>query len=161
MRVPIIIASPHDQEWADKIIEGLKEFGIPYKVHIASAHKVPEKVLDIVQKYNEEKEICFITVAGRSNGLSGVVAANSAHPVIACPPFKDKSDYLVNIHSSLQMPSDTPVLTVLDPSNAASAAVRILGIKNEELKKKIEQKIKMLKKSFPWIHPNHRAQSAE
>lgn len=148
MLVPLIIASPQDQDWADKIIEGLKEFGIPSKVHIASAHKVPEKVLEIVKKYNDEEEICFITIAGRSNGLSGVVAANSIHPVIACPPFKDKSDYLVNIHSSLQMPSDTPVLTVLDPGNAASAAVRILGIKNDELRKKIEQKIKGVKRSF-------------
>ena len=148
MLVPIIIASKGDQEWADKIIEGLKEFDIPYTIHIASAHKVPEKVLEIVEKYNEEKDICFITVAGRSNGLSGVIAANSVHPVIACPPFKDKSDYLVNIHSSLQMPSDTPVLTVLDPRNAASAAARILGIKNEELRMKVKQKIDEVKKLF-------------
>jgi|SRR3989304_3758056 len=148
MLVPIIIASPQDQDWADKIIEGLKDFGIPYKVHVASAHKVPEKVFEIVGRYNDEKEICFITVAGRSNGLSGVVAANSVHPVIACPPFKDKLDYLVNIHSSLQMPSDTPVLTVLDPANAAAAAARILGIKDDGVRMKVKQKIRVVRKSF-------------
>ena len=85
-------------------------------MELASAHKVPEKVLGIVQQYNSEKDVVYVTVAGRSNGLSGVVAANSIHPVMACPPFKDKQDLLVNIHSTMQMPSETPVLTVLDPN---------------------------------------------
>ena len=68
-----------------------------------------------------------VIIAGRSNALSGFVAANSPFPVIACPPFKDKLDYLVNIHSSLQMPSKVPVMTVIDPKNAVLAAQRILG----------------------------------
>ena len=67
-----------------------------------------------------------ITVAGRSNALSGLVAANMKWPVIACPPFKDHSDYMVNIHSSIQMPSLVPAMTVIDPGNAALAAVKIL-----------------------------------
>lgn len=148
MLVPIIIASKQDQEQANKIIAVLAEFDIEYKVHIASAHKVPDKVLKIVQSYQDEENVCFMTIAGLSNGLSGLVAANSVHPVIACPLFKDKADYLVNIHSSLQMPSGTPVLTVIDPKNAALAVARILGINNTELRAAIAEKIKDTKNSF-------------
>ncbi|NOZ03854.1 MAG: AIR carboxylase family protein [FCB group bacterium] len=47
---------------------------------------------------------------------------------MACPPFKDKIDMMVNIQSTLQMPSNTPVLTILDPGNCALAVKRILGV---------------------------------
>lgn len=149
MLVPIIYGSPSDQPFVEKITAELDKLEIPYKEHVASAHKVPEKVLEIVQNYNNSEEnICYITIAGRSNGLSGVTAANSIHPVIACPPFKSKEDMLVNINSTLQMPSATPVLTVIDPKNAALAAVRILGNADKELQKKITEKIQKIKNSF-------------
>lgn len=123
----IIMGSEKDKPHVSKITKELKKLKIPYKEIIASAHKQTKKVLTLVGKYNKDKaKICYITVAGRSNALSGVVAANSVHPVIACPPFKDKRDYQINIHSTLQMPSKVPVLTVLDPNNAALAAQRIL-----------------------------------
>ncbi|MBU1935507.1 AIR carboxylase family protein, partial [Patescibacteria group bacterium] len=89
-----------------------------------------------------------ITIAGRSNGLSGVTAANSIHPVIACPPFSDKADYLTNIHSSVQMPSDTPAMTVIDPQNAAMAALRILALTDKKLRKQIAEHINEIKESF-------------
>ncbi|MEO2090963.1 MAG: AIR carboxylase family protein, partial [Gemmataceae bacterium] len=57
-------------------------------------------------------ETLKLFIAGRSNALSGFVAANSEFPTLGCPPFSDKADMLVNIHSTLQMPSNTPVLTV-------------------------------------------------
>jgi phosphoribosylcarboxyaminoimidazole (NCAIR) mutase len=83
--------------------------------------------LEILDTINESVEpVVCITVAGRSNALSGVVACNSKWPVIACPYFQDLQDYSVNIHSTLQMPSKVPVLAAIDPQNAALAAVRIL-----------------------------------
>ena len=97
---------------------------------------------------NKQKNVVYITCAGRSNGLSGVIAGSSVHPVIACPPFSGKDDYLVNIHSTLQMPSDTPVLTVVDPKNAALAAARILSLCDESLRKKVEKRISEVKHSF-------------
>ena len=69
-----------------------------------------------------------ITIAGMSNALSGVVACNLKWPVIACPYFQDNQDYLVNIHSTLQMPSKVPTLTAINPQNAALAAIRILNM---------------------------------
>jgi len=86
------------------------------------------KVLEILEANNDKENIVYITIAGRSNALSGFVAANSDFPTIACPPFSDKMDMVVNIHSTLQMPSNTPVLTVLDPGNCALAVKRIFGL---------------------------------
>lgn len=149
MIIPILLGSEKDKDHAVKITVVLDEFEIPYKVHVASAHKVPEKVLDLIKEYDgEEGPVCYITAAGRSNALSGFVAANSIYPVIGCPPFSDKADLLVNIHSTLQMPSDTPVLTVIDPQNAAMAAIRILAAHNDDLRKKVRAHIVTLKKNF-------------
>lgn len=149
MKVIFILGSEVDKPHAEKIQGELDKWGVTYDLHVASAHKVPEKVFELVKGYNEgDEDIVYITIAGRSNGLSGVTAANAVHPVIACPPFKDKDDMLVNMHSTLQMPSDTPVLTVIDPKNAAVAAVRMLALKDGELKKKIAENIQEIKKSF-------------
>lgn len=148
-KIIIIMGSVSDKEHARKIRKELKKYSVEIVELIASAHKVPELVLKIVKKYNASKNnVCYITIAGRSNGLSGVTAANAVHPVIACPPFKDKRDYQVNIHSTLQMPSQTPVLTVIDPKNAAEAAVRILGVGDEKLRKQISGGIKKMKRGF-------------
>ena len=84
--------------------------------------------MEILNNNKEEKDVVYITIAGRSNALSGFVAANSEFPTLGCPPFSDKADMLVNIHSTLQMPSNTPVLTVIDPGNCALAVKRIFGV---------------------------------
>ena len=148
MLVPIILGSKSDSDHAKKVSTVLKQFGIPFKMMIASAHKVPEKVFEIVSDFNKQEDIVYITVAGRSNGLSGVVGANSIHPVIACPHFKCREDYLINIHSTLQMPSDTPTLTVLDQKNAALNAVRILALKDDKLRKKYVKYVQAVKAKF-------------
>ncbi len=149
MKVIFILGSEVDQPHADKIIAELNAWGLEHDLHVASAHKVPEKVFELVKGYNEgDQDVVYITIAGRSNGLSGVTAANAIHPVIACPPFKDKEDMIVNLNSTLQMPSDTPVLTVLDPKNAAAAAARMLALKDPDLKKKVVERISEIKQSF-------------
>ena len=128
MKVVIIMGSESDRDFAQKIINGLEKFSLSYDVNVASAHKQPLEVLNIIKSNASEKGVVYITIAGRSNALSGFVAANSNSPVIACPPFKDKTDMLVNIHSTLQMPSNAPVLTILDPGNCALAVKRILKL---------------------------------
>ena len=128
MKVVIIMGSTSDEPHAKKITDGLDNYGISWEQHAASAHKQPLKVLEILNNNQDEKKVIYITIAGRSNALSGFVAANSEFPTIGCPPFSDKSDMLVNIHSTLQMPSQTPVLTVIDPGNCALAVKRIFGV---------------------------------
>jgi 5-(carboxyamino)imidazole ribonucleotide mutase len=125
MKTVIIMGSTSDERHAKKITDKLDVYGIQWEQHAASAHKEPRKVLEILDSNKNEKDLVYITIAGRSNALSGFVAANSEFPTLACPPFSDKTDMLVNIHSTLQMPSNTPVLTVLDPGNCALAVKRI------------------------------------
>lgn len=148
MIIPILLGSQSDLDHAKKITDELDAFGVAHDVRVISAHKVPEICVEYIQKMNKEKDVVYITCAGRSNGLSGVISGSAFHPVIACPPFSDKADYLVNIHSSVQMPGDTPAMTVIDPKNAALAAVKILAIANPELRKKVEERIAKVKKSF-------------
>jgi len=127
MKTVIIMGSTSDEHHAKKITDKLDNYGIQWEQHAASAHKDPRKVLDILDSNKNKKDLVYITIAGRSNALSGFVAANSEFPTLACPPFSDKTDMLVNIHSTLQMPSNTPVLTVLDPGNCALAVKRMFG----------------------------------
>lgn len=128
MKAILIMGSTSDEPHAKKITNKLDEYGIAWEQHAASAHKQPLKVLEILTANKDKKEIVYITIAGRSNALSGFVAANCEFPTLGCPPFADKTDMLVNIHSTLQMPSNTPVLTILDPGNCALAVKRILGV---------------------------------
>ncbi len=128
MKAIIIMGSASDEPHAKKITDKLDEYEISWEQHAASAHKQPLKVLEILDTNKDSKDIIYITIAGRSNALSGFVAANSEFPTLGCPPFSDKSDMLINIHSTLQMPSNTPVLTVIDPGNCALAVKRIFGV---------------------------------
>ena len=122
------MGSTSDEPHAKKITNKLDEYKILWEQYAASAHKEPLKVLKILENNKDNTNIVYVTIAGRSNALSGFVAANSNFPTIGCPPFSDKSDMLVNIHSTLQMPSNTPVLTVIDPGNCALAIKRIFGL---------------------------------
>ena len=127
MKAVLIMGSTSDEPHAKKITDKLDEYEINWEQHAASAHKQPLKVLEILDANKDGQDIVYITIAGRSNALSGFVAANSEFPTLGCPPFSDKADMLVNIHSTLQMPSNTPVLTVIDPGNCALAVKRIFG----------------------------------
>ena len=128
MKAILILGSDTDTDWAKQITDRLTALGVRWEQHVASAHKTPRKVLEILDRHANDRQLVYVTIAGRSNALSGFVAANSKVPTLACPPFKDKVDMLVNIHSTLQMPSRTPVLTVLDPGNCAEAVKRILDL---------------------------------
>ena len=127
MKAILIMGSTSDEPHAKKITDKLDEYGITWEQHAASAHKQPLEVLEILEANKDGQDIVYVTIAGRSNALSGFVAANSEFPTLGCPPFSDKADMLVNIHSTLQMPSNTPVLTVIDPGNCALAVKRIFG----------------------------------
>ncbi len=147
--VIIIMGSKADFEHGQKIARVVEEFGIKCVMRVASAHKVPLKVLEIIKEY-ENEEVVFITVAGRSNALSGFVDAQTARPVIACPPYSDKFSG-ADIFSSLRMPSGVCPLTILEPEEAGLAAIKILALVNKTLESKLksyqEQKRKELEKA--------------
>jgi phosphoribosylaminoimidazole carboxylase PurE protein len=149
MKVTFLLGSKTDTGYAEKIQETLKEFGVPSEIIVASAHKVPEKVVEILEKLNADPQPqVVITVVGMSNGLGGVAAGSCVHPVLNCPPFQSEAEYLTDIHSSLRMPSDVPVLTVLNPKNAAIAAVKILAQSDSGLKEKVAARIAKVKSGY-------------
>jgi phosphoribosylaminoimidazole-succinocarboxamide synthase len=123
----IMAGSRTDEAHVQKICDGLSAEGIPHQAIYASAHKQPATVAELMELFNQSLEpVVCIAVAGMSNALGGVLAANVRWPVINCPPFKDLTDYSINIHSSLQMPRNVPGMTVIHPGNAAQATARIL-----------------------------------
>lgn len=149
MHVTLLLGSKSDTETANTIAAVLKEFSVPAEIVVASAHKVPEKVVEIVEKLNADPQPrVIITVVGMSNGLAGVVAASSLHPVLNCPPFKNLEEYQVDLHSSLRMPSEVPVMTVLHPKNAALAAVRIFAEQDAKLKELLRKRIEKIKAEY-------------
>ncbi|MBI4712635.1 MAG: AIR carboxylase family protein [Planctomycetes bacterium] len=137
MKVVIIMGSKGDLEHSQKIASVIKKFGVDCIMRIASAHKVPLKALEIIKEY-AKNETVFITVAGRSNALSGFVDANTAFPVIACPPYSDKFGGN-DLYSTLRMPSGVCPMLVLEPEEAGLAALKIIGLTNQSLHKKIEE----------------------
>lgn len=149
MLVPVLLGGELDREWAKKITDELDKWGIPHKVQVCSAHKVPEMLVEIIKEYNQfDGLLCYVTIAGRSNGLSGCTAGSSIHPVIACPPFKDKDDMTVNLNSTVQMPSETPVLTVLDPNNVANCIARMFGLADKEMQEKCVKHVQDVKAKY-------------
>ncbi|MFH0770144.1 MAG: AIR carboxylase family protein [Candidatus Peregrinibacteria bacterium] len=149
MLITLLLGSASDREFAGKIEEVLKEFSVPSQTIVASAHKVPEKVVEIIEKLNKDPQPqVIITVVGMSNGLGGVAAGSSVHPVITCPPAQSIEEYQVDLHSSLRMPSDVPVMTVLNPKNAALAAIRILAEGDAGLRAKVKARIQKIKRSY-------------
>jgi len=135
MKALILMGSKADTEHCSKIASVLSKLGVKSEMRIGSAHKVPLKALEII-KQNESEDTVFITVAGRSNALSGFSDAQTYCPVIACPPYGDKYSG-ADIFSSLRMPSGVAVLTVLEPELAALAAAKILGLKDSTIREKV------------------------
>jgi len=137
--VVILMGSKSDVELAEKVARVLEDFEIAHEMRIASAHKTPEKVLEILRK-NETggEDLVYVTIAGRSNALSGMVDANTRYPVIACPPYSEKFSGM-DILSSLRMPSGVAPLVVLEPEAAALAAAKILALKNPKIAERVSK----------------------
>ena len=127
--VVILSGSPSDDWHIEKLRKNCEKHQNYYREHVCSAHKKTKQLLEILNKYNMNKtrKIVFVTVAGMSNALSGVVTCNTHHPVIACPPHSDKIDMLTNINSTLQMPSKVPVATILHAENCVLFCKKILS----------------------------------
>lgn len=141
-KVVIIMGSKADLDWSKKIAESLNKFGIESILRIASAHKVPLKCYELIKEY-EKENVLFITVAGRSNALSGFTDVQTHCPVIACPPYSEKFGG-TDIYSSLRMPSGVAPMVITEPENAGLAAAKIFGLTDEIIRKKVKDyQIKM------------------
>jgi len=139
MLVIIILGSPSDTPFGKQIVKTLEGFSIPSETRIASAHKTPRYLLDLLEKYEADPQPkVYITVAGRSNALSGMVDAQVTAPVIACPPYSERfagGDVL----SSLRVPSGVAPAVILEPESAALLAAKMLGLTDAGLCEKIRK----------------------
>jgi 5-(carboxyamino)imidazole ribonucleotide mutase len=132
--VPILMGSRSDMSHAEAIADALVDFGIESELRIGSAHKTPAHVLEIINHYEvNPRPKVYITIAGRSNALSGFLDAQVSAPVIACPP-SSSSFGGADIFSSLRMPSGVAPGVVLEPANAALLAAKILALVDETVR---------------------------
>ncbi len=135
--VPIIMGSRSDMAHAQAIAAALDELGVPRQLRVASAHKAPRYLLDLLGAYEADPQPkVYITIAGRSNALSGMVDAQVATPVIACPPMSEAFGG-ADVFSSLRMPSGVAPAVVLDPAGAALLAAKILGLADPAVRERV------------------------
>jgi len=134
-KVVIVMGSERDFEFCHEIARHLKVLKLDYEFRVASAHKTPQKVLQILKEYQKER-VVYVTVAGRSNALSAFVDANTTKPVIACPPYSEKFGG-TDIYSSLRVPSGIGSVVTIEPEGAAIAAAKIFAMEDKELAKRI------------------------
>ena len=135
--VVILMGSKADAAHCDKIAEAARGFGLDAITRIGSAHKTPEHVSQLLRDYEADpRPKVYITVAGRSNALSGFTDGAVSAPVIACPPSSEAFGG-VDVFSSLRMPSGIAPAVVLDPGNAALLAAKILGLNDPIVREKV------------------------
>jgi phosphoribosylaminoimidazole carboxylase PurE protein len=136
--VVILMGSKADMEHCKKIADACQSFGIETVLRVGSAHKTAEHALAILREYeSDSRPKVYITVAGRSNALSGFTDGSVSAPVIACPPPSDSFGG-ADIYSSLRMPSGIAPAVVLEPVNAALLAAKIFGVANAEVREQVK-----------------------
>ena len=136
--VVILMGSKSDAPFVERITGALDGLGVAYEQRVASAHKSARYLLDLLAQYEAGGQVgVYITVAGRSNALSGMVDANVAAPVIACPPYSEKFGG-ADLFSSLRMPSGVAPAVVLDPAGAAQLAAKILALGDPALRARVQ-----------------------
>jgi len=131
-QVIIIMGSKADLPHAQAVSKTLTTLEINYEMRVCSAHKATQRLLEILQAYEQIGALVYITIAGRSNALSAVVDANTRFPVVACPPYSDRFGGM-DILSSLRLPSGIASPTILEPEGAAILAAKILALSDTQL----------------------------
>lgn len=134
----ILMGSESDIEHARQIANELDIFGIKYDMRVGSAHKTPTHVIKLLSEYESiDCPKVYITIAGRSNALSGFVDGSVLSPTIACPP-KSESFGGADIYSSLRMPSGISCAVVCEPKNAALFVAKIFSQFDNDIRSKLK-----------------------
>ena len=132
----IVMGSERDLDFSREIAKYLKLLGVSYEFRVASAHKTPERVIEIIKEFENEK-IVYVTVAGRSNALSAFIDGNTSKPVIACPPYSEKFGG-ADIISSLRVPSGIGSTVTIEPEGAAIAVAKIFALGDSKMAESIK-----------------------
>ena len=141
-KVAVIMGSDSDLPVVEKAINTLSEFGVPFEVHVFSAHRTPVQAKEFSENARENGFGAIIAAAGMAAHLAGAIAANTTLPVIGIPCKSTNLDGLDALLSTVMMPSGIPVATVAidGATNAALLAIQILAVSDEDLAKKLMEK---------------------
>ena len=139
-KVALIMGSKSDAPSLAGCVKILRSFGVEVEVHVASAHRTPEKVAAFADHARENGFEVIIAAAGKAAHLAGVVAGHTTLPVIGIPVKSSLMDGLDSLLSTVQMPSGIPVATVAvgGGDNAAYLAAQMLALKYPELAQKLD-----------------------
>ncbi len=144
-KVGIIMGSDSDLPVVQKAIDTLKDLGVPFEVHIYSAHRTPVEAKEFSTNARKNGFGAIIAAAGKAAHLAGAIAANTTVPVIGIPVKSSTLDGLDALLSTVQMPSGIPVATVAidGAQNAALLAAQIISVSDENLAQKLDAQRKM------------------
>jgi 5-(carboxyamino)imidazole ribonucleotide mutase len=138
-KVAIIMGRDSDLPIVEKGINVLKEYGVPFEVHVYSAHRTPVETADFVKSAKDNGFGVLIAAAGMAAHLAGAIAANTVLPVIGIPVSCKNTGGMDALLATVQMPSGIPVATVAidGAANAALLAVQMLALSDAELYDKL------------------------
>ncbi len=139
-KVGIIMGSDSDLPVVSKAIDALKEYGVPFEVHVYSAHRTPVEAKEFSANARENGFGAIIAAAGMAAHLAGAIAANTTLPVIGIPVQSKNLGGMDALLSTVQMPSGIPVATVAidGAANAALLAIQILAVEDAALAAKLD-----------------------
>ncbi len=138
-KIGIVMGSDSDLKVVEKAAETLREYGVPFEMHVFSAHRTPVEAANFAKSARENGFGAIIAAAGKAAHLAGAIAANTTLPVIGIPIKSSNLDGIDALLSTVQMPSGIPVATVaIDGAvNAALLCIQILSVTDEGLAEKI------------------------
>ncbi len=141
-KVGIIMGSDSDLPIVQKAVDTLQSFGVPFEVHVFSAHRTPEQARAFALSAREAGFGALIAAAGMAAHLAGAIAANTTLPVIGIPCKSGNLDGVDALLSTVQMPSGIPVATVAinGAANAALLSIQILAVEDAALAAKLDAK---------------------
>lgn len=139
-KIGIIMGSDSDLPVVQKAIDTLKDYGVPFEVHVFSAHRTPVEAKEFSSNARVNGFGAIIAAAGMAAHLAGAIAANTTLPVIGIPVKSKNFDGMDALLSTVQMPTGIPVATVAvdGAANAALLAVQILAVTDAELANKLD-----------------------
>ena len=134
------MGSDSDLPVVEKAISTLAEYGVPYEVHVFSAHRTPEQSREFASSARQNGFGAIIAAAGMAAHLAGAIAANTTLPVIGIPVKAKYLDGIDALLSTVQMPSGIPVATVAidGAANAALLSIQMLAIEDKTLAEKLD-----------------------
>ncbi len=143
-KVGIVMGSDSDLPIIKKATDMLTSLGIPFEVHIYSAHRTPDEARDFARSARDNGIGVIIAAAGMAAHLAGVIAANTTLPVIGIPCKGPNFDGIDALLSTVQMPTGIPVATVAvnGGANAALLSAEILAVSDPEIAAKLDAKRK-------------------